>query len=204
MKKCPASVKQHFPILRARGFKTVGDIANASQDYLATLLGKYGIALWEKANGEGSTHFSTEHERKSISKERTFGEDIVNKEKIESILFGLVEEACQLLRNENWQTSTVSIKLRYSDFVTWTRSKTIKATDDDKTVFDVAIDLFRKAYTRRVGVRLIGIHLGKLEHFTEQGLLFEDEETIRKRMVRAVMKIRDKFGFDVIHMGKNV
>ncbi|MDZ7764280.1 MAG: hypothetical protein U5K00_07605 [Melioribacteraceae bacterium] len=53
-------------------------------------------------------------------------------------------------------------------------------------------------------MRLIGIHLGKLEHFTEQGLLFEDEETIRKRMVRAVMKIRDKFGFDVIHMGKNV
>ncbi|MDD3558472.1 MAG: hypothetical protein PHW27_07830, partial [Melioribacteraceae bacterium] len=162
------------------------------------------IHLWEKANGEGSTHFSTEHERKSISKERTFGEDIVNKEKIESILFGLVEEACQLLRNENWQTSTVSIKLRYSDFVTWTRSKSLQGTDDDKTIYNVAVDLFRKAYTRRVGVRLIGIHLGKLEHFTEQGLLFEDEETIRKRMVRAVMKIRDKFGFDVIHMGRNV
>ncbi|MDZ7764281.1 MAG: hypothetical protein U5K00_07610 [Melioribacteraceae bacterium] len=144
IEKVPGVGKATFPILRARGFKTVGDIANASQDYLATLLGKYGIALWEKANGEGSTHFSIEHERKSISKERTFGEDIVNKEKIESILFGLVEEACQLLRNENWQTSTVSIKLRYSDFVTWTRSKTIQATDDDKTVFDVAIDLFAK------------------------------------------------------------
>ena len=116
----------------------------------------------------------------------------------------MVEEACQLLRNENWQTSTVSIKLRYSDFVTWTRSKSLPGTDDDKTIFDVAVNLFRKAYTRRVGVRLIGIHLSKLEHFTEQGLLFEDEETIRKRMVRAVMKIRDKFGFDIIHMGKNV
>lgn len=204
IEKVPGIGKATFPILRARGFKTVGDIATASQDYLTTLLGKYGIALWEKANGEGSTHFSTEHERKSISKETTFGEDIVNKEKIESVLFELVEEACQLLRNESWQTSTVSMKLRYADFVTLTRSKSLQGTDDDKTIYNVAVDLFRKAYTRRVGVRLIGIHLSKLEHFTEQELLFEDEETLRKRMLRAVMKIRDKFGFDVIHMGRNV
>ena len=111
--------------------------------------------------------------------------------------------ACQLLRDENWQASTISIKLRYSDFVTITRAKTIKPTDDDKVVFDTAVDLFRKAFTRRVSIRLIGIHLSKLSHICEQEVLFEDEEIIRKRMLRAVMKIRGKYGRKAIHIGIN-
>ena len=180
----------------------IGDIAEMSQDYLAALLGKYGIDLWKKANGNGSDYLHTEHERKSISKETTFGHDIVGKTQIENILFELAGEACQLLRDEAWQTSTVSIKLRYSDFVTLTRAKTVIPTDDDKTIYNTAVDLFRKAYTRRVGVRLIGIHLSNLSHFTEQCVLFEDEEIIRKRMLRAVMRIRDKYGYNSIHIGK--
>lgn len=203
IEKIPGIGKKTTPLLRSRGFSKVGDIASASQDYLASLLGKFGIDLWERANGHGSVHFSTEHERKSISKETTFGSDIVSKPKIEAILFELVGEACQLLRNEEWQASTVSIKLRYSDFVTLTRAITIKPTDDDKIVYEAAVNLFRKAYTRRVGVRLIGIHLSKLNHFFEQEELFEDEELIRKRMLRAVMKIRNKYGFEAIQIGKS-
>lgn len=202
IEKIPGIGKATFNLLRSRGFITVNDIAEASQDYLSTLLGKYGIDLWEKANGHGTDFLSVEHERKSISKETTFSHDLVSKVKIESIIFELVGEACQLLRNEMLQTSTVSIKLRYTDFVTLTRAKTIKQTDDDKVIYDVAVDLFRKAFTRRVGIRLIGIHLSKLSQFAEQETLFEDEEVIRKRMLRAVMKIRGKYGFESIHIGK--
>ena len=202
IERVPGIGKATLPMLRARGFKVIGDIAEMSQDYLAALLGKYGIDLWKKANGYGSDYLHTEHERKSISKETTFGRDIVGKTQIENILFELAGEACQLLRDEDWQTSTVSIKLRYSDFVTLTRAKTVIPTDDDKTIYNIAADLFRKAYTRRVGVRLIGIHLSSLSHFTEQCVLFEDEEVIRKRMLRAVMRIRDKYGFNSIHIGK--
>jgi DNA polymerase-4 len=202
IEKIPGIGKATAPLLRSRGFATIGDIASASQDYLASILGKYGIDLWEKANGCGSDILYTEHERKSISKETTFDTDVVNKTEIESILFDLVGKACQLLRNECWQTSTVSIKLRYSDFVTLTRAKTIKPSDDDKTVYECAVDLFRNAYTRRVGIRLIGVHLSKLNHFFEQEDLFENEESARKKMFRAVMKIRGKYGLDSIHIGK--
>ena len=203
IEKIPGIGKKLLPLLRARGFRVVSDIANASQDYLSTILGKFGLDLWEKANGQGNDIISTERERKSISKETTFDVDIVSKTKIEAILFDLVGKACQLLRNENFQTSTVSIKLRYSDFVTLTRAKTIKPTDDDKVVYDTGVDLFRKAYTRRVGVRLIGIHLSKLNSFGEQEVLFEDESIIRKRMLRAVMKIRDRYGYNAINIGNN-
>jgi DNA polymerase-4 len=202
IERIPGVGKVTFPMLHARGLKTVGDVANASQDYLSVLLGKWGIDLWEKANGKGSDYISTGHERKSISKETTFDTDVVNNEMIEKILFDLASRVCQLLRDENWMTSTVSIKLRYSDFTTLTRAKTLLPTDDDKTIYETAVDLFRKAHTRRVGIRLIGIHLSKLNHFFEQELLFEDEEAVRKKMLRAVMSIRDKFGYESIQIGK--
>lgn len=202
IERIPGVGKATFPVLRARGFKTVSDIANASQDYLSVLMGKSGIDLWERANGKGSDYLSAGSERKSISKENTFDTDVVSSEIIEKVLFDLASRVCQLLRNENWVTSTISIKLRYSDFTTITRAKSIIPTDDDKTVYETAVSLFRKAYARRVGVRLIGIHLGKLSHFTEQELLFEDEDAIRKKMLRAVMKIRDKFGYESVQIGK--
>jgi DNA polymerase-4 len=201
IEKIPGVGKKLFPLLRSRGFITAGDIANASSDYLAVFLGKSGTGLWEKANGYGNDVFVSEQERKSISKETTFDTDIISKTKIESFIFELTADACQLLRDEGWQSSTVSIKLRYSDFVTITRAKTVRPTDDDKVVFDTATDLFRKAFTRRVSIRLIGIHLSKLSHFCEQEVLFQDEEVIRKRMLRAVMKIRGKYGYKAIHIG---
>lgn len=202
IEKIPGIGKATFPKLRARGFQFVADIANAPQDYLTTHLGKFGLALWKTANGYGSDYLHTEHERKSLSKETTFDHDIVSKTKIESILFELAGKASQLLRDEGWHSSTVSIKLRYSDFVTLTRAKTLAPTDDDKTIYNAAVCLFRKACTRRVGVRLIGIHLSNLSHYTEQGILFEDEEVIRKRMLKAVMNIRDKYGYNSIHIGR--
>ena len=76
-------------------------------------------------------------------------------------------------------------------------------TDDDKIIFETARDLFRIAFTRRVGIRLIGIHLSKLNHFFEQETLFEDEDAVRKKMLRAIMKIRDKYGYSVIQIGKS-
>ncbi len=150
----------------------------------------------------GNDVLSVEQERKSISSETTFNEDIVGKAEIEKYIFHLTSKVAQQLRNENWQASTISIKLRYSDFSTLTRAKTLlHSTDDDKTIYDTSVQLFRQAYTRRVGVRLIGIHLGKLNHSCEQEFLFEDEEIIRKRMLGAVTKIRDKFGANAIHIG---
>jgi DNA polymerase-4 len=100
-------------------------------------------------------------------------------------------------------TSTISIKLRYGDFTTLTRAQSVPhVTDDDKVIYETAAKLFRAAYTRRVGVRLIGIHLSNLSPYYEQQFLFDDEEQTRKRMLRAVMKIRDKYGFESIAIGK--
>ncbi len=192
-------VTQHS--LNMKGFYTIGDIQKLPEDYFTVAFGKYGADLWNKASGKGTEYLGSSQERKSISKETTFEIDIVDKKEIEAIIFELTGKVCQSLRNRNWFTSTVGIKLRYSDFVTITRDVTIKPTDDDKIVFDSVVRLFRNAYTRRVGIRLIGIRLTKFSEFTEQENLFQDENTLRKKMLRAIQRIRDKYGYDAIKVG---
>ena len=197
----PGVGKVTLQSLHLKGIYKIGDITKLSKDYLIAAFGKYGSALWKKANGGGSEYLNPPTERKSISKERTYGKDENSRSQIEQVLFKLTGQVCQLLRDKNWQASTISIKLRYSDFLTLTRAKTIKPTDDDKTIYDTAIKLLRKADTRRVSIRLIGIHLTKFNDFFEQEEIFEDEEIKRKKMFRAITKIRDKFGYSSIQFG---
>jgi DNA polymerase-4 len=181
--------------LHSKGFRIIGDIANAPSDYFSAAYGKFGIDIWRKANGEGTEYLTIERERKSISRENTFGEDVISIEKIKSELFYLTGKVCHSLRNKNLMATTITIKLRYSDFQTLTRSKTVKLTDDDKIVFETAWNLLQKAHTRRVGVRLIGVGVTNLTTFNEQEYLFEDDEVKRKKMLRAVTGIRDKYGY---------
>ncbi len=184
--------------LNEKGFYLIGDITKVDEEYFALAFGKYGIDLWHKAHGKGKEYLNPPVNQKSISKERTFSKDVIDTDKMEATLFKLTGEVCQMLRDRNWQASTVSLKLRYSDFVTITRDKTIKPSDDDKIIFDTVVGLFRKAYTRRVSIRLIGIKLTKFSEYAEQENLFEDKEAIRKKMFRAITNIRNKFGYDVI------
>ena len=186
--------------LNSKGIYKIGDITTLPQEYFAAAFGKYGIDLWRKANGEGTEYLIVQRERKSISKETTFDEDVTSNEFIKKTLFELAEKICQKVRNRNWVASTISIKLRYSDFQTLTRSRTIKPTDDDKIVFNTAWQLLDKAHTRRVAVRLVGVGLTNFSEYSEQEFLFEDSEVKRKKMFRAVTRIRDKYGYDVIGM----
>ncbi len=188
--------------LNSKGIYTIGDITNLPPDYFSAAFGKYGVDLWRKANGEGREYLTVEYGQKSISKETTFDRDVVSNNIIESTLFNLTGKVCQTLRDNNWQTSTITLKFRYSDFQTVTRSKTVKhPTDDDKIVYDIVMDLLGKAHTRRVAVRLVGVGLTKFNGFCEQEILFEDIENKRKKLLRAVNTIRNKYNFKVITVG---
>ncbi|MEJ2195490.1 MAG: DNA polymerase IV [Ignavibacteriaceae bacterium] len=108
--------------LHSKGIYRISDITRLPQDYFAAAYGKYGIDFYRKANGGGSEYLTIEREQKSISHERTFT-DVTNKHFLKEKLFKLTGKACQELRDNGWQASTVNIKLRYSDFKTLTRSK---------------------------------------------------------------------------------
>jgi DNA polymerase-4 len=187
--------------LNSRGIYRIGDITKLPSDYFGVAFGKYGVNLWRKAHGEGTEYLTIQRERKSISRENTFGNDITSEEEIKNSLFYLTGKVCQSLRKKEWEAATIDIKLRYTDFQTLTRAKTIKPTDDDKIIFETAWNLMKKARTRRVGVRLIGIGVSNFSPLSEQEYLFEDYEVKRKKMLRAVTKVRDKFGYDSLLIG---
>jgi DNA polymerase IV len=187
--------------LNSRGIYKIGDITKLPSDYFGIAFGKYGIDLWRKAHGEGTEYLTTKRTRKSISHETTFGRDITNEEELKNTLFNLTGKVAQSLRNKGWEASTIDIKLRYIDFQTLTRAKTIKQTDDDKIMFETAWDLMKKARTRRVGVRLVGVGVTNFSPLNQQEYLFEDYEIKRKKMLRGVTRIRDKFGYSSILFG---
>lgn len=189
--------------LNSKGFYKIGDIARSSKEYFSIAYGKNGADLWEKANGKGIDFLTVSHDRKSISKETTFGADITNKKEIEDTIFNLASKVCHTLREEKWQTSTISIKLRYTDFQTIIRSKTVDPTNDDKRIYQIARDLFQKACTRRIAVRLIGIHLSNLTIFSEQTVLFDSEGARRNKMIEAINSVRGKYGYSSIIMGSS-
>ncbi len=186
--------------LHSKGIYRIYDITKLPQDYFAAAYGKYGIDLYRKACGGGSEYLSIEREQKSISHERTFS-DVTSKQFLKEKLFKLTGKVCQEVRDKGWEASTINIKLRYSDFKTLTRSKTIKPTDDDGIVFNAAWDMMTKAHTRRVAVRLIGVGLSKFKEYSEQEELFEFEKIKRKKMLRAVNIIRSHYGYDIIKIG---
>jgi DNA polymerase-4 len=201
VERIPGVGKVMLHYLQNRGIYTVGEIANLPQDFFAAALGKFGIDLWQKANGCGNEYLSIEHEQKSISKETTFGSDVNSKKLIENIMFEIAGKVCQTLRDNNYHASTVTVKIRYSDFKTITRARSIKHTNDDKIIFETALDLFRKSYTRRVSLRLIGIKLTGFTLSSYQENLFDRTEAARKRLIEAVNSIRNKYGFTSIQMG---
>jgi DNA polymerase-4 len=187
--------------LNSRGIFSIGDVTKLPAEYFSIAFGKYGIDLWRKAHGEGVEYLTIHRERKSISKETTFIKDVTNDEEIKQELFHLTGKVCQSLRKRGWEASTIEIKLRYIDFQTLIRSKTIKPTDDDKVVFETAWALLKKARTRRIAVRLIGICLTNFSPASNQEFLFDDIEIKRRRMFKAITKIRDKYGYDKLKFG---
>jgi DNA polymerase-4 len=187
--------------LNGKGIYFVRDITNLPKDYFSTGFGKYGTDLWEKANGKGPEYLSVEREQKGISHETTFLNDLLSVKKIEETLFTLSAKLSQSLKENNWIASTISFKLRYSDFNTITRARTIPHTDDPAIIFNTVKELFHKNFTRRVAIRLVGIRLTNFLMKSEQLFLFDDTFTKRQRIIEAVNKVRAKYGFSSISFG---
>jgi len=197
----PGVGKVTLKSLNERGIYYIRGITELPKDYFTTAFGKYGTDLWEKANGRGTEYLSVEREQKSISHETTFLNDVLSINKIEETLFNLAAKLSQSLKENKWIASTITFKLRYSDFKTLTKAKTIKHTDDPAVIYNTIKTLFEKSYTRRVAIRLVGIRLTNFLTSSEQQFLFDDTYTKRARAIDAINKIRYKYGYSSIQFG---
>lgn len=182
-----------YQLLRNLGVKKIRTLQQMPPEMLEKVLGKNGLAIWKKANGIDNTQVIPFHERKSISTERTFDKDTIDVEKLKGILVAMTENLAFQLRRGNRVSACVTIKLRYSDFNTYTLQAQLPYTSADHILIPKVMELFQRIYNRRLLVRLIGVRFSNLVSGSYQMNLFEDSEELIN-LYQAMDKIRDRFG----------
>ncbi|MGE9310860.1 DNA polymerase IV [Niabella sp. CJ426] len=175
------------------GFYKAKHLAAKDPDEVTRALGKNGLELWRRANGEDDSPVIPYRESKSISTEETFQTDSIDIDALLSKMVRMTEAIAFELRKGQRLTGCVTIKIRYSDFETHTAQRSIPYTNSDHVLFAIAKELFQELYTRRVLVRLIGVRFSNLIPGTYQINLFEDtQETIR--LYQAIDSVKKQFG----------
>jgi len=154
--------------LKEMGIQTVGDLASLSMDRMIEEFGQsYGSYLYEASRGIDESPLVTHWEPKSISRENTFQRDVDNWQVIAKTLAELAKEVVINMKEEGYQGRTVSLKIRFNDFKTYTRAKTLsRHTDSEEEIRKAAFDCLGRLELKKK-VRLIGVRVSHLEKVGE-------------------------------------
>jgi DNA polymerase-4 len=188
--------------LERLGVTRVGHLASIPAQVLEAALGSWGPELARKAHGESDSPVEEGGERKSVGHETTFEEDTADPLVLEATICHLVEKAAHRLRKAGMKAGGVTVKVRYSDFRTVTRSRALPAASDrDGELLAVARELMTGAVGRRVRVRLIGVSLERLRAGSEQlGLFTAARDARLASLFPAVDRVRAKYGFAALEL----
>ncbi len=193
IQKIPGVGEETAAHLYSMGVKTIKTLREIPVQLLQKEFGKNGTLIWEKANAIDESPVEPYDEQKSISTESTFHSDTTDVNFLKSILVKQSEELAFELRKSQRLTGCITIKVRYSDFNTFTQQKKIILTASDSTLIDLAKQIFDKLYDKRVLVRMVGIRYSHLVYGNPQIDLFEDTvESVR--LYEAMDKIKNKYG----------
>jgi DNA polymerase-4 len=206
VRKIPGVGKATEKSLHALGVRKVGDLTRLGDAMLEQRFGKWGLALAGKARGEDAggwfdTPVGEGGDPKSISHEVTFADDTANASQLDATLARLVEMVARRLREHGLWARTAQVKLRYSDFSTFTRAHTLaEATAVDATLLAEARALFRRHWTGEP-IRLLGFHVAGFARGQVQLSLLEQESSDRwRKALDAADRVRDRFGESSLHL----
>lgn len=192
--------------LTDRGIKTIGQLRKITIEYLNSYFGNQAQDILDLCYGIDDREVESIREAKSISAEETFSKDIIDKTILLNVLHNQVEEVSQRLRAEKLEGRTITLKLRYVDFKTITRSLSLDAyTNTTKVLLDKANIVFNKWYSISAEqLRLLGFGVSNLrKEGTGQQLLFTEETDQKQRQIDHVFdKIRNKYGDDILKRGQ--
>jgi len=184
-------------VLEKMGLFTIADIANTPRSTLIRVLGQAsGASLYELAWGRDYRDVITEHAEKSISASQTFDVDLYQPEEILKEFLRLTEKSADRMRAKGLATNTISIKVRFADFKTISRSKTLDLpTTGTQEIFEVAKSLYLSLELDRVLVRLVGVSLDSLVVNDDVTQMVLGERTSSWQQAdRAIDRVKAKFG----------
>lgn len=197
VKKIPMVGDKTYHLLRGMGIEKIKTVQEMPIELMQQVLGENGISIWKKANGIDTSPVEPYNERKSLSTECTFDKDTIDTDFLIRNLISMTEKLCYQLRSEEKLTACVTVKIRYSDFNTYSTQARIAYTALDSTLIEKVKELFNKLYQKRMLVRLIGVRFSHLIQGTYQFDLFDDK-TEQIQLYEAMDKMRKRFGTDAV------
>ena len=156
------------------GIYTVADLLNLSEDFLVELFGKWGGDIYDRIRGIDNRKINTERERKSLGTETTFSQVTKDKEILMSYLHDFSIEISDSLVKNQIHGKTITLKVKYEDFIVRTKSKTL--LNDiylAKDIYEIALSLLNEIIRDR-NIRLIGLTISNLSSTQTEQLSFFD------------------------------
>ena len=184
--------------LQKFGIHTVRDLLNVPRDLLVKQFGDHMDHLLELAVGHDERRVIPSHEAKSIGNETTFAEDISDHDHLQNILDYLADKVARRVRSQQMTARTITLKARYSDFSTFTRSQSLTEPTDSTVIIRDTARMLLKGKLGRKGraLRLIGVTASNLlPSGYGQAELFTDPDKVRDQELDKLMdQVNDRFG----------
>jgi DNA polymerase-4 len=191
--------------LHALGVRTIGQLAALPEKVLTDHFGSVGRHIWQLAQGQDDRTVVPDREAKSVSTETTFAQDVGDRDVLRTCLLELVDHLASPLRQAGVHARTVDVKIRSSDFRTWTRAVTLtEPTNVTDVLWQAADDLFERSLTPgMLPLRLLGVGAARLtrEPVVQRGLFDGETREKQNALDKVVDAIRGQFGAEAIRRG---
>jgi len=197
VKKIPMVGDKTYQLLRSMGVMWIRTLQEMPMELMEQVLGQNGVAIWKKASGIDNSPIEPYSEQKSMSTEQTFERDTIDVKALKALLAGMTEKLAYDLRSQEKLTACITVKIRYSDFNTYTQQMRIPYTSLDHVLIEKVQEIFDKLYQKRMLIRLVGIKFSHLVQGSYQFNLFDD--TVQQlQLLQAMDHIRNRFGKNAV------
>jgi DNA polymerase-4 len=210
-------------LLHQLNVKTIAEMRLLSRESLRAMLGIPGLLLHERCRGEDTQPISRREIPRSISRETSFHEDVIDRGTIEGTLYYLLERAANTLRQLRLEARQLGVKIRYTDAVEEASTRKLPGpTQLDSLLHALAIEILQSIHARRVALRLVGVVLTGFVREREarqlelgdvfpavSGLaggreLEAGEWRRERRLLSSLDAIRERYGYASVVCGKSL
>lgn len=203
IRKIPGIGYKTEKILHEMGIRTAGQLSEVPEEYLKQIFGINGLKMSAYSNGRDGIPLRDYKVIRSVNRETGFATDISSHTELLAHYYYLLERATAKLRRLSKQAAAVRIKFRYADFQTIEGTHRITpASNNENIIFPKIEKMFRSLFTRRVGLRLVGVTLYNLKSYADNESFFNDRAEKDKRLLKGLDSVRSRTGFFSLMTGR--